>query len=280
MSDPAAPPLRAITYLSPGIPLEFFQLVTATVGRALGREIELECDPRSSGPMHGAHDPFAGGQADLGFLCSPSYLYLRTLPTPSVELVPVGFVFRDPRNQGRPHYFSDVIVRADRGIASLDELRGGVFGFNDTCSLSGYFAAHQELTERGQTNGFFATERCTGSHAASIEAVLDGRVDLAAIDSNVLSLAFRARPGLRDELRVVETWGPHPIQPLVMSTQRFATLGPALRDALLQLFEDPETGPALVELGLERCVPIDDSLYDDERAALERLGELQPRCTG
>ena len=61
MAGPAKPPLRAITYLSPGIPLEFFELVTRYLARSVGREPRLESDGRISGPMHGEHDPFASG---------------------------------------------------------------------------------------------------------------------------------------------------------------------------------------------------------------------------
>lgn len=277
MAEPAQPPLRGLTYLSPGIPLEFFELVVRHLGRALGRAPFLESDARVSGPMHGDHDPFAAGQADLGFVCSPSYLYLRSLPQPSVELVPVGFVFGDPRNRGLPHYFSDVIVRADRGCAALEDLRGGVFGFNDPCSLSGYFAARQELACCAPGDGFFAREVCTGSHAASIAAVLAGEVDAAAIDSNVLALAARGRPHLRDRLRVVASWGPYPIQPIVLGSRLFGELGARVSAALLDMPADPEAGPALRRFGLERCVPIDDALYAEERAALERLGQLRLR---
>ena len=278
MSGNTRSTLRAITYLSPGIPVEFFEAITCHLGRVLGRATELETDERISGPMHGEHDPFSAGDADLGFLCSPSYLYLRSLPEPSVELLPVGFVFRDPRNRGLPHYFSDVIVRADRGISRFEQLAGGLFGFNDTCSLSGYYAALQVLSGRGSADGFFEAELCTGSHEASIRAVLAGEVDVAAIDSNVLALAIRQDPGLRGRLSVIESWGPHPIQPVVLRADLSARLGPRIRAALLGMAEDPRVGPGLRRFGLGRCVPIDDTLYAEEREALEHLGQLRPRC--
>ena len=279
MPSPPQQSLRAITYLSPGIPLEFFEAITHYLGKVVGRVGQLESDERISGPMHGEHDPFAAGRADLGFVCSPSFLYLRSLATPSVELLPVGFVFDDARNQGRPHYFSDVIVRADRDVTQLDQLRDGVFGFNDTCSLSGYFAVRQELANQNKAEGFFSAERCTGSHAASIRAVLDGEIDVAAIDSNVLALAYRSTPDLRERLRVIESWGPHPIQPIVLST-RAAELMPTLTQALLEIMDDAEFGPSLRRFGLARCVPIDEDLYAEERAALIALDELHEAPTG
>ncbi|MDA1266401.1 MAG: PhnD/SsuA/transferrin family substrate-binding protein, partial [Planctomycetota bacterium] len=208
-------PLRAITYLSPGIPLGFFEHLAELLATSVGRPVEIQTEERISGPMQGDHDPFAAGAADLGFLCAPSYLYLVAQPAPSVELLPAAFVFRDPRNAGRPVLFSDVIVRADSGAHCLDDLRGTRFGFNDRCSLSGYYSLRQELRARGLADRFFREERCTGSHHASIEAVRAGSVEVAAIDSNVLLLESRRRPELADQLRILETWGPFPIQPIV-----------------------------------------------------------------
>jgi len=273
-------PLRAITYLAPGIPLGFFEAVTRTLERALGRPVTLESDERVSGPMHGDHDPFAAGRVDLGFLCSPSFLYLRSRPVPSVELVGAGFVFRDPRNGGRAEYFSDVIVRADRGVSCFEDLRGSSFGFNDTCSLSGYFAARQELAHHSkgpEGQGFFRSESCTGSHEESIRAVLSGRVDVAAIDSNVLALVAEGAPELRSQVRVVESWGPHPIQPVVISSALATELGAPTTEALLAIADDAEASAALARYRLQGCVPIGEDHYAEERAVLEELGHLEPR---
>ncbi|MEM6567730.1 MAG: PhnD/SsuA/transferrin family substrate-binding protein [Planctomycetota bacterium] len=266
-------PLRALTYLAPGLPLELFQAVVDHVGRAIGRPIELVSESRHSGPMHGDHDPFAAGEAEIGFVCSPSYLYLTSGDAPTVELVPAGFVFDDSRNAGAPHYFSDVVVRADRGERGLDDLRGSVLGFNDTCSMSGYYAALQAVDE-----GFFGAEICTGSHAASIEALLGGDVDVACIDSNVLALERAARPALGRDLRVVESLGPHPIQPVVVRRDLADELAPAVADALLGLAGDRDARDRTRAFGLRSFAPISAELYAEERRVFERLGFLSARC--
>ena len=140
--------LRAITYLAPGIPLRFFELVAEYLARELGCETTLDSEVSSSGPMQGDHDPFAAEEADIGFLCSPSFLYLRSRPTPSVDLVPAGFVFSDERHGGAEAvYYSDVVVRADHAARCFDDLEGATWGYNDECSLSGYFATLQRLRE-------------------------------------------------------------------------------------------------------------------------------------
>jgi ABC-type phosphate/phosphonate transport system substrate-binding protein len=175
-------PLNALTFLAPGIPLEFFEIVTGCIAEALSCEIQLSAEDRISGPMHAAADPFDEGRADLGFLCSPSYLYLRAQARPSVELVPAGFVFRDRRAAGRPVYFSEVVVRSDHSAREFADLAGSVWGYNDECSLSGYFSALQKLSELGCDGSFFGRRVRTGSHLESVEAVLSGAIDGAAID--------------------------------------------------------------------------------------------------
>ena len=274
--------LRGITYLAPGLPRELFECVLEAVGAELGACVSLECDPRSSGPMHGAHDPFASPvashAADVGFLCSPSFLYLRSLEIPSVELVPFGLVFDDPRLADRPVYYSDVIVRADGPARNLDDLRGATFGYNDTCSLSGYYAARQELARRSTDQDYFASEVCTGSHHASIGAVIDGTIDVAAIDSNVLALERGARPELERELRVLESWGPHPIQPIVMRAGLPSVEKAAIARAVGRIFEDPARTATLARFGVVGFAPVGEDHYAEEREALRGLGLLAAGC--
>ncbi|MFT5050671.1 MAG: phosphonate transport system substrate-binding protein [Chlamydiales bacterium] len=272
----SVPALRALTYLAPGIPREFFELVTAHLSAALGLQIQLDADCRSSGPMHGDPDPFAEGRADIGFLCSPSYLYLQGQKRPSVELVPAGFVFADARHAGEPLYFSEVVVRKDHHAQCFSDLDGAVWGYNDECSLSGYFSTLQELATRGRDKGFFGRWVKTGSHLTSIESTLAGSIDGAAIDSVALSILMRERPDLRERLRIVESFGPFPIQPVVLGSGLARSLKQCIAHALLEL--GPDMSTRLSRFGLERCLPIDDRAYEEERRALASL-QWDRRCT-
>jgi len=62
-----------------------------------------------------------------------------------------------------------------------------------------------KLAEWGADESFFDNVFCSGSHLNSIEAVLSGKADAAAIDSNVLRIRFREAPALRNKLRVIES---------------------------------------------------------------------------
>jgi hypothetical protein len=102
--------LRLLTYLSPGLPLTLFGAVANHLRRCpdLGiRKIALASEERVSGPERGSvnrsEDPFSLGEADVGFVCAPTYLRLRERKRPPAELLGVAPVFADERN--RAPYF-------------------------------------------------------------------------------------------------------------------------------------------------------------------------------
>jgi ABC-type phosphate/phosphonate transport system substrate-binding protein len=265
-------PLRLLTYLAPSVPLAFFEVLAKLLEGALGCPTTLSQETATSGPPKGQRDPFSAGLADVGFVCSPAFLWMRDQSSPSVELVPAAPVIADPRANGRPVYFSDVVVRRDSPARSLSALRGRSWAYNDACSLSGYFSLLRELARRGESTRFFSELRCSGSHLDSLELVASGAVDAAAIDSSVLLLA--ARRGLARDLRVIESWGPFPIQPVVARATLPAALRARIADALLALGRDPTARAALAEHGVEGFAPVTTADYERERAALRACEPL------
>ena len=59
----------------------------------------------------------------------------------------------------------------------------------------------------------------SGAHSASLEMLLAGRVDGSAIDSTVLEWFMAERAQLATEIRVIDSFGPSPIPPWVISRQ-------------------------------------------------------------
>ena len=137
--------IRLLTYLSPGLPLALFGAVADHLRRCpvLGsRGIALASEERISGPERSSvdrsEDPFSRGEADVGFLCAPTYLGLRERKRPPAKLLGVAPVFADERARGEPVYFCDVVVRRGSPARSFWDLEGGAWAFNDPCSLSGH----------------------------------------------------------------------------------------------------------------------------------------------
>jgi phosphonate transport system substrate-binding protein len=178
-----------------------------------------------------------------------------------VEPLGVLPVFDDERNRGKPVYFCDVVVRSDAPIHAFSELQGGSWAYNDACSLRGYYSLLNKLAESGLDERFFDNMFCSGSHLNSIEAVLSGKADAAAIDSNVLRIRFREAPALGKRLRVIESWGPYPIQPVVVSSALNPELKQRLHAAFLATEQDQQTRQTLKQFGLSRFVTVGQEDY-------------------
>jgi phosphonate transport system substrate-binding protein len=257
--------IRFITYLSPSIPQALFEALADHVQRALGHErVSLRVESRASGPQKGGECSSFAEEADVAFMCAPSFVWLRDLRLPPVELLGVLPVFDDERNQGKPVYFCNVVVRNDAPIQAFSELEGGSWAYNDACSLSGYYSLLNKLAESGADERFFDSIFCSGSHLNSIEAVLSGKADAAAIDFNVLRIRLRETPALHEELREIESWGPYPIQPVVIKSALHPELKQRLRAAFLSTIQNQQTRRTLKQFGLSHFVAADPEDYSLE----------------
>jgi phosphonate transport system substrate-binding protein len=254
--------IRLLTYLAPSIPAGLFELVAEEIEASANVGVALDFETSVSGPTPEA-DPFAEDRADLAFVCGPSYFLLRDAGRP-VEVVAAAPVFDDPRNAGRPVYFSDVVVRCDHPARTFPDLRRSVWAYNDRQSLSGWFRMLERLEALGfgrDPHAFFAGVIASGSHVASIDLVARGEADVSAVDSNTLLLARRREPSLDERLRVLDSWGPSPVQPLVARAALPGPLRERIASALLAMADSVETARRLREFGVLRFAPVEESVY-------------------
>jgi len=132
---------------------------------------------------------------------------------------------------GRPIYRTDFVTRADAPFVSLEDALSGRLGFTAETSWSGGIAPSRHLTSRGlafrQRIGSLVTPR------RAAEAVRDGTVDVAPLDSYAHELLRRYDPALAGTLRVLEATCAAPIPPLVASHSAPERAVRALRSTLL-----------------------------------------------
>jgi phosphonate transport system substrate-binding protein len=263
-------PLRFATFLAPSM-YSVYEAIARHVGERLGVEIELAVGERFS--------EFAEGRADVGFICGLPYVRLREQMPPPVELLAAP-VLQGERYGGRPVYFSDVIVRRDSPFHCFADLRARSWSYNDRDSHSGYGVTLSSMVQMGETHGFFRRVVEAGFHQESIRLVAAGEVDASAIDSHVLALALRDDPTLAERLRVIDTFGPSSIQPVVAACRLPDGLKSDLQAALLDMAHYPDGKSRLAGGLVERFVPVRDSDYDDIREMLrtaEQAGYLVVR---
>ncbi|BCX05106.1 MAG: hypothetical protein KatS3mg053_3044 [Candidatus Roseilinea sp.] len=207
------------------------------------------------------------GEIDAGWICGAPYVRATNGPDASVELLAAP-VFAAPRYQDRPIYFSDVIVRRDSAYGSFADLRGARWAYNNHGSHSGYEVVRYYLARIGLNGDFFGQVIISGAHQRSVEMILSGQADAAAIDSTVLELMFAREPALSERLRVIEVLGPSSQPPWVIGRRVPATLRRTLRETLIHMHEDAEGRVILARHGVARFAPVTDADYDDVRQML------------
>lgn len=251
-------PLRFVTFLAPNL-LPLYRDVVGMLGEALRIPVELV--------VGRSYERVADEGTDAVFICGLPYVQLERR---GVAIEPLAApVLQGERYQGRPVYFSDVIVRCESPLHSFADLRGCRWAYNEPDSQSGYGIVRQKLLQMGETRGFFGEVVEAGWHQESIRMVHAGEVDASAIDSQVLAVEMRDHPELAGDLRVIEALGPSTIQPLVVARRLPGELKDEMRSFLLQMHRDSDARRAL-EFGLvARWVSVDRSSYDDIRQMLE-----------
>jgi ABC-type phosphate/phosphonate transport system substrate-binding protein len=254
-------PLRFATFLAPNM-LPVYRFLADRISDRLGRRVELV--------VGRSFAQFERGEADLGVICGLPYVWLADRRPPPVEPLAAP-VLAGARYGDRPVYYSDVIVRHDSPIICLEERRGRSWAYNEPTSHSGCTVTLYSLIRMGARPGFFARVVEAGFHQRAIRLVHTGAVDAAAIDSQVLAVELRDHPQLADRLRVVGSFGPSTIQPVVAASRLPDQLKDEVRELLVELGDDPSARPTLDHGFIDRFSLIDDAAYDDIRAMLATI---------
>ncbi len=252
--------------ITPRAGFGYYWELTKYLETRLGRPVEL-VDRGSYGEVNRL---LAVGRVDVAFVCSRPYVLGREEFGLELLVAPVV--------DGETNYYSLVLVNRDSKIVDLQGLRGGRFAFVDPLSNTGCLAPSHELAGLGETpEGFFGEVHYTHGHDKSIQAVAQGAVDGAAVDSLVWRNLARSQPELAARTRVIRKIGPFGIPPVVTRPG----LDPALRERVKEVFLgahlDTDGMRILDGMGIDRFAEIADSAYDGVRAMRTRVAAAGPR---
>lgn len=158
-------------------------------------------------------------------------------------------------------YRSWLVARRGDPRQQLGAFIGATAAVNYTGSHSGWVALGHALAAAGLPERFFGRAICTGGHRSSLQAVVDGAADLAAIDCVSFALLERAEPALIAGVRVVAESEPAPALPYVTAAARPAEARTRLLGALMDAVRDPSLATARGDLLLESFLPIEGNPY-------------------
>ncbi|MFL7839528.1 MAG: PhnD/SsuA/transferrin family substrate-binding protein [Candidatus Promineifilaceae bacterium] len=207
---------------------------------------------------------FDRGEIQVLWICGLPYIQKAADPNAHVALLAAP-VMAGERYEGRPVYFSDIVVRSSSPYHQFDDLRGATWAYNEPNSHSGHTTIRYYLARRNEGPDFFGRVVESGSHENSINMILEGLIDGSAIDSTVLELEQIKRPALAGELRILDTIGPSPIPPWLVDSHLAPELRRELRRIFCTMHHDPQGNEILRQARFSCFVPVSDSDYDPLR---------------
>ncbi|UCI32020.1 phosphate/phosphite/phosphonate ABC transporter substrate-binding protein [Mesorhizobium sp. B4-1-4] len=200
----------------------------------------------------------ANGQVDAGRIGAEAYVLAQK--NAGAEAIAV-----ESTKAGGTGYRGSLWVRADSGIESLEAARGKSLAFSDPNSTSGYLVVMDHFINKLniRPENYFSKVIFAGGALPSIEALVNGKVDVAAFSDTYKSVAVKQGVAKEADLRAV--WTSELIQnpPYVLRATLPASLKKAYQDALVS-FADPVVLDALPG-GVAKIVIATDKDYDSTR---------------
>jgi phosphonate transport system substrate-binding protein len=211
-------------------------------------------------------EAMGAGKAHIGWLNTFNYVLAHEKYGVDAALVTVRF--------GATFYTGEIIVRADSGIMSLDDLKGKTMCWVDPNSTSGYIIPRIMLLANGiNPDTDFAEQVETGSHNNVVAAVYNGDCDAGACYSDARSSIAEEYPDVMDVVSILATTPEIPNDNVSFIKDFPTDMRDSITQALLDISASEDGQAALNSLysidGLEKT---NDSFYDGFRADLSAAG--------
>jgi phosphonate transport system substrate-binding protein len=246
--------------VSPEKSMEMYQPFINYVGRKLARKpTALYRETYSE-----TNDLVRYQRCDIAIVCT--YPFIRGEKEFGMQALVV------PQINGITTYQSIILVPVASPAKTLFDLRGKRFASADIISTTGWLFPAMLLMDAGENpNRFFGELVITGSHDRSLQAVIDGFVDGAAVHGIVYDQIVQDDPSTLGKVKVLAKSAPFGIPPIVVHPDLDPQLKKDILSAMLKMHEDAEGQSILTKLHIERFVVPDANLFAPLRLAISKL---------
>ena len=244
----------------------------ADFARALGRLVGVPVRVTVASDYAAVIEALRNRSADLAFLHPVGYVIAHREAKATIVA----------RNlwHGNATFTSRIFVRKDSGFKALEDLRGKTIAFVDPASSSGYTYPMLLLMQRGLVKGrdpktFFREVVFSGSHDASMRALLNGHVDAIA-SFDMAREQYLKDPAEREKLTWLAETPPIPEAGIAAREGLEPAMVARVRAALVQM-RGPQYAALLKRIyDIDGFEPAEDKDYDPVRHAVDLLN-LKPR---
>ena len=213
-------------------------------------------------------EAMGAGKVDIGWLATFAYVLAREKYDVDLLLIVVRF--------GSPFYRGQIVVRADSGITTLEDLQGKRFAYVDPVSTSGHLYPKTLLMAKGlDPDRLFAHAVFAGSHNAVILSIMKGEVDAGATYDDARAAIAKDFPEVYDQVRVIAYTKEIPNDTVTARKNLDPELKKRIKEGLQYLAKTPEGSRLLKRLyGISGLMDF-DAFFDPVRQA-RRLLKLAP----
>jgi len=199
------------------------------------------------------------GELDIAFVCSGSYVTGHDQFGMQLLVVPVA-------PSGEKVYYSYLVVPTDSEATSMADLKGKRFAYTDPMSNTGKLCPDHQIRLLDEDPATFFSETIyTYAHDRSLDALIGGLVDGAAIDSLIYDYLAQTRSDITSKTKIIDRSAPFGIPPVVIRPDLPQPLRERLKQEFLQMHNNPEGAEILTGMMLKRFEEGDDSDYDSVR---------------
>ena len=244
------------------------QIITG--GQAIEKLLEektgYEIDTNVATSYAAVVEAMGAGNADIGWLNTFGYILAHEKYGVEVILATVRF--------GRPYYTGQIVVGADTGIETLQDLKGKTFCWVDPLSTSGYIIPRVMLKAAGiDPDKDFAKTVEAGSHNNVIIAVYNGDCDAGATYVDARRSVAKDFPDVMDKVKVIAESPEIPNDTVSVRADLPPEVVEKVKNALLDITKSEQGKATLKQVyEIEDLVEVDDSFYDAFRATLDAAG--------